>query len=201
MAWNARGYPPGGDSAGYMSLENTLGGSLHFTINDVSKFQLVTVSDDDLRLNQYWDIDRNQEAVDFTTDDGADWPVTFATKAINELPGGRIHMFNDQIGYGGWITFSGLEPGAIKEGVEYSLSHVAGAPDSWGYNSYYADSPLYSDLYVACFTLGTLIETNEGNKPIEELVRGDLIATLDDGYQPIRWIGHTARDAIDLAQN
>ncbi|MDP0927580.1 Hint domain-containing protein [Paracoccus onubensis] len=30
---------------------------------------------------------------------------------------------------------------------------------------------------------------------------GDLIATMDDGYQPIRWIGHTTRDAIDLARN
>ncbi|MDP0928237.1 Hint domain-containing protein, partial [Paracoccus onubensis] len=54
---------------------------------------------------------------------------------------------------------------------------------------------------ITCFTLGTLIETNEGNKPIEELQPGDLIATMDDGYQPIRWIGHTTRDAIDLARN
>src|SRR5690606_32364085 len=65
-----------------------------------------------------------------------------------------------------------------------------------GQGGFYAD-----DQFITCFTLGTLIETNEGNKPVEELQPGDLIATMDNGYQPIRWIGHTTRDAIDLAQN
>ncbi|RNF33718.1 hemolysin [Paracoccus methylarcula] len=54
---------------------------------------------------------------------------------------------------------------------------------------------------IPCFTSGTLIETNQGNKPVEELQPGDMIATLDDGYQPIRWIGSTRRDAVDLAHN
>ncbi|RJE81873.1 hemolysin [Paracoccus onubensis] len=54
---------------------------------------------------------------------------------------------------------------------------------------------------LICFTSGTLIETSDGNKPIEDLRPGDMIATMDDGYQPIRWIGSTSRDAIDLAQN
>ncbi|RNF33879.1 hemolysin [Paracoccus methylarcula] len=54
---------------------------------------------------------------------------------------------------------------------------------------------------IPCFTSGTLIETNQGNKPVEELQPGDMIATLDDGYQPIRWIGSTKRDAVDLAHN
>ncbi|WCR05136.1 Hint domain-containing protein [Paracoccus saliphilus] len=65
----------------------------------------------------------------------------------------------------------------------------------------------YSDLFgagedsIICFTANTLIETSEGNKPVEELQPGDMIATMDDGYQPIRWIGSTKRDAIDLARN
>lgn len=66
--------------------------------------------------------------------------------------------------------------------------------------------PYYSyDLYdgqpdpVVCFTIGTLIETDQGNKPVEELAVGDMICTMDDGYQPIRWIGSTRRDAVDLA--
>jgi hypothetical protein len=40
-----------------------------------------------------------------------------------------------------------------------------------------------------CFVRGTRILTVAGEKPIEELVAGDLIMTLDHGYQPIRWIG------------
>lgn len=40
-----------------------------------------------------------------------------------------------------------------------------------------------------CFTAGTLIQTAEGQRPIEDLRVGDLVETLDNGAQPIRWIG------------
>lgn len=39
-----------------------------------------------------------------------------------------------------------------------------------------------------CFTPGTLIETPEGPRLIEELQVGDLVTTMDDGSQPIRMI-------------
>ena len=41
-----------------------------------------------------------------------------------------------------------------------------------------------------CFAKGTLIETPGGPQFIETLKVGDLVNTLDDGPQPIRWIGH-----------
>ena len=37
----------------------------------------------------------------------------------------------------------------------------------------------------ACFTPGTLIRTPQGARPVETLSAGDLIATLDDGDQPV----------------
>ncbi len=40
-----------------------------------------------------------------------------------------------------------------------------------------------------CFAAGTLIRTECGERPIEELRPGDLIPTLTNGLQPIRWIG------------
>ena len=40
-----------------------------------------------------------------------------------------------------------------------------------------------------CFVRGTRIETKQGQVPIEHLSTGDLIRTMDNGYQPIRWIG------------
>lgn len=40
-----------------------------------------------------------------------------------------------------------------------------------------------------CFTKGTLIQTDRGHKPIEDLQVGDLVMTQDHGLQPIRWIG------------
>ena len=49
-----------------------------------------------------------------------------------------------------------------------------------------------------CFTSGTLIETRSGLVPVEDLRIGDLVLTMDAGYQPIRWIGGRKVSAADL---
>ncbi len=41
---------------------------------------------------------------------------------------------------------------------------------------------------VVCFCRGTMIETKTGARPVENLREGDLIATRDNGYMPLRWI-------------
>lgn len=40
---------------------------------------------------------------------------------------------------------------------------------------------------VTCFCKGTLIDTSEGPKVVEELKAGDLVLTADNGYQPLRF--------------
>ena len=42
---------------------------------------------------------------------------------------------------------------------------------------------------VPCFTPGTLIATPDGDVAVDALTVGDLVLTLDNGPQPIRWIG------------
>ncbi|MEL7116781.1 MAG: Hint domain-containing protein [Pseudomonadota bacterium] len=42
---------------------------------------------------------------------------------------------------------------------------------------------------IPCFTDGTLIRTPRGEVPIETLKEGDLVTTLENGDQPIRWAG------------
>ncbi|SEK86408.1 Hint domain-containing protein [Roseovarius azorensis] len=49
-----------------------------------------------------------------------------------------------------------------------------------------------------CFTRGTLIETENGPVPVERLAVGDMLRTLDHGFQPVRLVCHTTCDAIDL---
>ncbi|MEP3348045.1 MAG: Hint domain-containing protein [Litoreibacter sp.] len=49
-------------------------------------------------------------------------------------------------------------------------------------------SSTYGD-FVTCFAKGTLIDTPNGPKLIENLKPGDLVTTRNDGAQPIRWAG------------
>lgn len=67
----------------------------------------------------------------------------------------------------------------------------------------YLNGPDYNDQgFVAnCFTAGTLINTIDGKKLIEEIAAGDLIETADEGYQPVRWIGASSCDSKGLASN
>lgn len=53
----------------------------------------------------------------------------------------------------------------------------------------HSDTGLVTINSVPCFVAGTLIRTPRGEVPIETLRPGDLVQTLDDGPQPLRWIG------------
>jgi hypothetical protein len=48
------------------------------------------------------------------------------------------------------------------------------------------------------FVVGTLIDSPAGPRPIEDLVPGDLVTTLDNGSQALRWIGRRLLRRDDL---
>ena len=53
---------------------------------------------------------------------------------------------------------------------------------------------------VTCFAEGTLIETDRGKLPVESLVPGDRLRTMDHGLQELEWVGRRVVDASgDLA--
>lgn len=41
-----------------------------------------------------------------------------------------------------------------------------------------------------CFAAGTMIETPDGARPVEAIAVGDMVETLEDGPQPVRWRAH-----------
>lgn len=50
----------------------------------------------------------------------------------------------------------------------------------------------FDNTGVVCFAEGTLIETPKGAVPVEALAKGDLVQTLDQGAQPIKWCSYTS---------
>lgn len=59
-------------------------------------------------------------------------------------------------------------------------------------SSTYVTSPTQTPVAAMgppCFTAGTLIETVDGPRPVETLKAGDMVMTMDNGPQPVRWIG------------
>ncbi|MCK8483876.1 Hint domain-containing protein [Aliiroseovarius sp. S2029] len=42
---------------------------------------------------------------------------------------------------------------------------------------------------IICFTTDTMILTDRGERPIQDLRPGDMVVTRDNGVQPIRWMG------------
>ncbi|NPD15791.1 Hint domain-containing protein [Xinfangfangia sp. D13-10-4-6] len=52
-----------------------------------------------------------------------------------------------------------------------------------------------------CFTPGTLITTNQGDLPVENLRPGDRVLTRDHGFQVLRWVGRRIFTAQETAEN
>lgn len=77
-----------------------------------------------------------------------------------DIPHGVNHDKVESIKLGGW------------DGIEYSHSWVDTRDEAF-----------------VCFAAGTLIETAEGPRPVENLRAGDTVLTLDHGMQSVRWIG------------
>lgn len=57
------------------------------------------------------------------------------------------------------------------------------------FNGNNTDTGYVNATSIPCFVAGTLIETPTGPVPVERLQVGDLILTLDEGAQPLRWTG------------
>ena len=70
-----------------------------------------------------------------------------------------------------------------------------------GIHGYDQDNKLNddNDVTLPCFAAGTLIDTAEGPKAVEDIRVGDLVLTRDQGFMPVKWVGARAVTADELA--
>lgn len=75
-------------------------------------------------------------------------------------------------------------PVLAQKGIESITLQSVEASDWGGFQQ-----SSYDTVQFVCFASVTLIETDQGPVPVEDLTLGDLVQTADHGSQPVRWLG------------
>ncbi|MDP0929620.1 Hint domain-containing protein [Paracoccus onubensis] len=99
---------------------------------------------------------------------------------INESIAGELDSIADSLGPIAGLPFSTLAA-TVRSGADLTQQVL----DAVTLNVAEGDGT----LPVVCFARGTLIMTDFGAVPVEELSEGMLVLTRDHGLQPVRWIG------------
>ncbi|MCF6234730.1 MAG: Hint domain-containing protein [Rhodobacteraceae bacterium] len=142
-----------------------------------STFDLIDQNDDG-------DIDRFDNDMVDGSDVTRSWPGDTVT--VN-VPGVGIVTYVGTTFYlaDGRQVFTPTDGQVLQNGVLVSATGVT------------TEGPLdVGDLGPPCFTPGTMIETDTGERRVEDLLPGDLVLTKDNGLQAILWIGRTTVRAI-----
>ena len=86
------------------------------------------------------------------------------------------------------------------DGVDYSDNDQFGPSNSLTFQGAAADGSSFSteNTGVVCFSSGTAIRTPRGDVLIDGLRVGDLVTTLDNGPQRIRWISRRTFSEMEL---
>ena len=113
---------------------------------------------------------------------------------------------NDSVSLGDNATAKEIDTGdgddAVRLGSDASVEKIDGGKGNDQFitqsQSQEEQSQNFETTGVVCFTAGTMIDTPEGQRRIEDLAAGDFVLTSDHGAQPIRWIGvrHLAGETL-----
>ncbi len=92
---------------------------------------------------------------------------------------GILNQSNTLDSLGNAVDYSGNTQFGAGEGIVFQGANADGTSFSFG------------NTGVVCFTSGTAIRTPRGDVLIDDLKTGDLVTTMDNGPQRIKWIGTT----------
>lgn len=97
-------------------------------------------------------------------------------------------MTLDVLSLGG--TRVGLLGGdSLQPGVSYTVTGLTQVDSFSTLRSHAEISDPAASEAVFCFTVGTQVDTPDGPRLIETLQPGDLVTTMGNGSQPLRWTG------------
>jgi len=138
-----------------------------------------------LTATNYTVTDQNSDGqLDWTAGDSIHGSMIFAS-----YPGDTVTV---QVAGGSNVTVTGVTF-YLSDGTQVfspidgtTLHNATFVSSTWGATP---ASVTPTQMQPTCFTPGTLITTPTGLRLIETLAVGDLVETMDNGAQPIRWIG------------
>jgi len=202
---------------GVWSTSNLLGGSPIGT-NQTNGSQQVgdtfqigtesaqTISIDDQQDGLFQDdLDTLQFLTEPLSINGFDYPVGTQVQnefiLVTDVPdpnGGFVQIIVLRFDPPGTPGGSGLSTtaytltGSIPEGTTFTITSQIANVTGTG-------APPYPTF--VCFTAGTMVLTDKAEVAIETLAPGDLVATLDHGLQPVRWVGARTLGKTALDEN
>lgn len=142
------------------------------TISDFNTGNTGTLSDGDGTNNDFINLSGFYDNLSELYADQADDGILNQSNATDTKGRTVDYSDNDEFGAGS-ITFTG----ASADNTSFTQENVG----------------------VVCFTSGTAIRTPHGDVLIDDLNVGDLVTTMDNGPQRIRWIGMRNLNCAELA--
>ncbi|NKX45136.1 Hint domain-containing protein [Roseicyclus persicicus] len=147
------------------------------TFLQVQEFQIVDFNDNNFI-----------ESPGFDSIDGVDVTAVW--------PGDRVRMRID--GQNVWIegtTFYLADGRAVFTPTDGTILQDGRFRDS---DFVTVEDPMpIGDLGPPCLMAGTLVDTDRGRVPVEQLREGDRVMTLDHGPQPLLWLGVTTVPGLE----
>lgn len=122
---------------------------------------------------------------------GGDGEDTFILNDLGEAGSGTITIDGGTTGEPGGDT---LDLNQIADRTTLTFTPAVGDPDAFDGSVTLLDGTVVNFTNIEniiCFTPGTLIDTPDGPRAVETLRPGDLVMTLDDGPQPLSWVGNS----------
>lgn len=151
----------------------------------------VDVTDDDPDMDSSGDTNQLASVYDLDGNLITSGEIAVPAYALLSDPNTSNSTFIDRIEIDGSLV--GYYPeDALTPGTSYSVS----TSGTFTENHFYYQTGSISA--PPCFGPGTYLATPEGEKLVNDLNIGDLVETLDNGPQPVRWIGRAKVNAQDM---